>query len=243
VVLGFEKGQDDRGGLRAMADGNSDYQYDAFISYSSKDKPWVWNVLLKRLEDNGLKVCIDKRDFPPGPLSIKNIKRAILTSRKTLLVITPDYLKSSWTGFEANLVQTFDPTNERLRFLPLLKEKCEFYLGFTPFTYLNFADPENEELEWERLLSAIKEKPTERLVTSEVIRLKGCMKVVFPSDVDLRSFCFDHFEEVYRNLRETDRWDHIAIAIISYCKSRGSTDELWNLMRQRNPKTTAEYEI
>ncbi|NLW36880.1 MAG: toll/interleukin-1 receptor domain-containing protein [Syntrophorhabdus aromaticivorans] len=133
-------------GSATMEDCSLAYQYDAFVSYSSKDRPWVKDILLRRLEDNALRVCIDYRDFIPGLPSVENIQQAIRASRKILLVITPDYLKSSWTGFEAIRVQTTDPANERLRLLPLLRVKCEFYLGYTPLTYLNFADPEDEEL-------------------------------------------------------------------------------------------------
>lgn len=234
-----------------MVTDNFGCQYDAFISYSSKDLSWVKNVLLRRLEDNGLKVCIDYRDFIPGSWSIKNIEQAVLTSRKTLLVITPNYLESTWTEFEAMLVQTTDPTNQQLRFLPLFKEKCDLPLRLASLTYLNFANPEDEELEWERLLSAIKEqpflikysKPLERPLKSEKIRLQNCMKDVFRSEDDLRGFCFDHFEEVYRNLKETDRLPYIVREIINHCKSRGSTDVLWNLLRQRSPKITSKNEI
>lgn len=224
-----------------MSDCISDCQYDAFVSYSSKDLPWVKNVLLKRLEDGGLKVCIDFRDFVPGLSSIKNIERAILTSRKTILVITPDYLESSWTAFEAIRVHTADPANEKLRFIPILKEKCTVYLGYIPFTYLNFADPEDEDLEWGRLLAAIVEPPTP-IKQTEAIRLHACMKDVFPNEDDLRDLCFAYFKEVRRKLRETDRWPYIAREIISHCESHGATDVLWNVMRQKNAVTTAKYE-
>ena len=68
------------------------------------------------------------------------------------------------------------------------------------------------------------------------------MKDIFPSEQELRDVCFESFGEVYRNLRETDRWDHIAREIISFCRSRGITDVLWDLMRQRSPKNVAKYD-
>ena len=43
-----------------------EYRYDVFISYSHVDKAWVNGELLPRLEEAGLKVCIDQRDFRPG---------------------------------------------------------------------------------------------------------------------------------------------------------------------------------
>ena len=36
-----------------------EYRYDVFISYSHADKAWVHGELLPRLEEAGLKVCID----------------------------------------------------------------------------------------------------------------------------------------------------------------------------------------
>jgi hypothetical protein len=44
-----------------MAD--KEFKYDVFISYSHKDQEWVRNILLPTLEKQGLKVCIDYRDF------------------------------------------------------------------------------------------------------------------------------------------------------------------------------------
>nr|NJM03619.1 toll/interleukin-1 receptor domain-containing protein [Desulfobacula sp.] len=220
----------------------SNYEYDVFVSYSSKDRVWVKDVLLKWMEDNQIRVCIDYRDFIPGMPPIKNIERAIVKSHKSLLVITQNYLESSWTSFETSLLQTADPANERLRFIPILKEKCNFYLGFAQFTYLNFVDSEDENKEWERLLRAIKGPPSSP--KSEVVRLQECMKVVYPSENELRNLCFEApFEDVGRNLRDIDRWDYIAREIISYCKGRGFTDILWDLMRQRNPNVTYNHEI
>ena len=42
------------------------YRYDVFISYSHTDRAWVWEELLPRLEQIGLRVCIDNRDFEIG---------------------------------------------------------------------------------------------------------------------------------------------------------------------------------
>ena len=44
----------------------ADPTYDVFISYSSKDADWVRGSLLQGLEDAGLRVYIDFRDFETG---------------------------------------------------------------------------------------------------------------------------------------------------------------------------------
>lgn len=71
----------------------SSFAYDVFISYSSKDAAWVRGELLRQLEGRGLRVCIDERDFIIGAPSVEEMQRAVLTSCRTLLVLSPDYLR------------------------------------------------------------------------------------------------------------------------------------------------------
>ena len=76
------------------------HTYDVFISYSSVDQPWVRDVLIKILEETGLKVCVDYRDFVPGAAIMENITRAITESKVTILVLTPNYVESKWCHYE-----------------------------------------------------------------------------------------------------------------------------------------------
>ena len=41
-------------------------QYDVFLSYSSRDREWVEEELLHKLEQSGYTVCYDQRRFPNG---------------------------------------------------------------------------------------------------------------------------------------------------------------------------------
>ena len=72
-----------------------------FISYSSKDQEWVRNWLLLQLESNSLHAHIDFRDFEIGQPSLVNMERAVEECAKTLLVLTPNYVQSEVTNFEA----------------------------------------------------------------------------------------------------------------------------------------------
>ena len=53
----------------------TEFKYDVFISYSHKDEEWVVNTLLPRLENAGLKVCIDYRDFNVGTPALVEIEK------------------------------------------------------------------------------------------------------------------------------------------------------------------------
>jgi tetratricopeptide (TPR) repeat protein len=156
-----------------MPANDSNEAYDVFISYSSKDRAWVRNELLPRLETSGLRVCIDFRDFEPGAPSVKEMKRGVETSRKTLLVLTPDYLESAWAEFEALMLQTLDPANRQRRLIPLLKEKCSLPLEINYLTYVDFAKPEDWGIVWTQLLTALgapaQGAPTTRVPRGSVI--------------------------------------------------------------------------
>jgi hypothetical protein len=45
---------------------------DAFVSYSHADADWVWKWLRPRLEEAGLRLCLDRRDFDVGVPSLEN---------------------------------------------------------------------------------------------------------------------------------------------------------------------------
>ena len=103
----------------------TEYLYDVFISYSPADREWVAEWLLPRLEQAGLRVAIDYRDFIVGMPRIENIERAIANSRRTIAVLTPEWLDSEWNAFEGLLVRTLDPAALKRKLLPVLLRPCE----------------------------------------------------------------------------------------------------------------------
>lgn len=147
---------------RETAPDDSTYTYDVFISYSSKDVGWVRDQLVKQLEAYSLRVCIDFRDFRPGVPSIEEMEQAILTSRFTLIVLTPHYLTSGWTKFERLLRQTLDADTQEYRLIPVLKESCTPPISISYLTPVDFTDPLQETLAWQRLLVAL--DPTQKEV-------------------------------------------------------------------------------
>src|SRR2546423_10215262 len=102
-----------------------EFEFDVFISYSSKDEDWVVKTFLSRVEQAGAKACIDFRDFIPGKNSLFNMQYAVRHSRHTLLVLTENWLGSEWTFFESVLSTTKDPTGLGQRTIPLQLRKSE----------------------------------------------------------------------------------------------------------------------
>uniref|UniRef100_A0A8C4SPM4 Toll-like receptor 13 n=1 Tax=Erpetoichthys calabaricus TaxID=27687 RepID=A0A8C4SPM4_ERPCA len=82
-------------------------EYDAFVSYSSKDEVWVLEQLLPNLEGSSdqadCQLCLHHRDFVPGNPIVSSIVDAIYTSRKTLCVVSSNYLLSEWCSMEVQV--------------------------------------------------------------------------------------------------------------------------------------------
>ncbi|XP_044026281.1 toll-like receptor 5 isoform X3 [Siniperca chuatsi] len=76
-------------------------QYDAFLCFSDGDYDWVEAALLKKLdnqfsEGNIFRCCFEARDFLPGEDHLSNIRDAIWCSRKTVCIISKQFLKDGW---------------------------------------------------------------------------------------------------------------------------------------------------
>ncbi|XP_014829198.1 PREDICTED: toll-like receptor 5 isoform X1 [Poecilia mexicana] len=79
----------------------NNWQYDAFLCFSNSDYRWVEAALLKKLdnqfaEENLFHCCFEARDFLPGEDHLSNIKDAIWGSRKTLCIVSKEFLKDGW---------------------------------------------------------------------------------------------------------------------------------------------------
>uniref|UniRef100_A0A336LMJ0 CSON011179 protein n=1 Tax=Culicoides sonorensis TaxID=179676 RepID=A0A336LMJ0_CULSO len=79
-----------------------EYQYDAFLSYSEKDEKFVMKIL-KLLEENSdppFKVCYHHRDWMVGERIDHQIIRSVDESRKTIIVLSRNFLESHWSNME-----------------------------------------------------------------------------------------------------------------------------------------------
>ncbi|MGD2176787.1 MAG: TIR domain-containing protein [Anaerolineae bacterium] len=116
----------------------AEHEYDVFISHSHADREWVSGELLPRLEEAGLKVIVDFRDFEIGVPSLVNMERAVDQSRHTLVVLTPEWLASEWADFEGLLVGTADPAARRRKLIPLMLRPCDPPRRIAMLTYADF---------------------------------------------------------------------------------------------------------
>ncbi|XP_067841295.1 toll-like receptor 5 [Heptranchias perlo] len=88
-----------------------DYKFDAYMCFSSKDIDWVKISLLQYLdsqldEKNRFQLCFEDRDFIPGEDHITNIHDAIWCSKKTVCIVTRQFLKDGWCIEAFNIAQS-----------------------------------------------------------------------------------------------------------------------------------------
>ena len=78
--------------------------FDAFVSYSAKDDAFVQQMLATNLEygSPSYKLCLQHRDCPSGGSSYlsESIARAVESSRRTIMVISHNFIKAEWCRFE-----------------------------------------------------------------------------------------------------------------------------------------------
>lgn len=77
-----------------------DTLFDVFISYSHKDAEFAEQVLYPGLEEAGLKVCIHTVHWQLGEAISDQIVASVDKSKKTLIVLSNNYVNSEWTKLE-----------------------------------------------------------------------------------------------------------------------------------------------
>lgn len=135
--------------------------FDAFVSYSSKDEAWVAEVLAPALEPN-YKLCLHYRDFPVGAFLADTIVQAVESSKRTIMILSENFIKSEWCRFEFKSAHHQVLRDRRKRLIVVLLGEVpqkdldpDIRLYLKTNYYLQWGD----KLFWEKLRYALPDVP------------------------------------------------------------------------------------
>nr|WEW53051.1 toll-like receptor 2 [Platichthys stellatus] len=169
--------------LRDGAGSEALLAFDAFVSYSEKDAGWVETFLVPELEEpresdgdsenrrapRPLSLCLHKRDFLPGHWIMDNIMSAIERSRRTVFILSQNFVQSDWCRYELDFSHFWlfdeDARGEPAILVllePLSKDNvpkrfCKLRKLMSSTTYLEWPQEEESRAEfWRSLRNALK---------------------------------------------------------------------------------------
>ncbi|KAI8497200.1 TIR domain [Branchiostoma belcheri] len=139
---------------------DEDKEYDAFLSYSQHDLDVVLQDVLPALENREppFRVCLHHRDFLPGVPIAENILNAVSASKRTIILLSNNFLESDWCQLEfqaAHAQMLQDRANRVIVILlddiPAENAPVDIQHYLKTNTYLKWGD----ERFWERLIYAM----------------------------------------------------------------------------------------
>ncbi|KAM3089850.1 TIR domain-containing protein [Phormidesmis sp. 146-35] len=95
--------------------------YDVFVSYAEADRAWVEGYLLAALEQAGVR-CMYESAFALGVPRLLEFERSIQQSKRTLLVISPNYLADGLNEFITTLGQSYGQDTNTWPVIPLIRQ-------------------------------------------------------------------------------------------------------------------------
>ncbi len=137
------------------------FRYDAYISYVDEDPDatWVWQTLLPRLEEAGLKIAVSGDVEAPGVARVVNIERGIQQAKRTIIVLSEAYLNNRMVEFENTLVQTMGIQEGTYRLLPIKAaplDSSRLPTRLRMLTTLDLSHPRRAARELDRLIGALR---------------------------------------------------------------------------------------
>ena len=119
---------------------STEFQYDVFLSYGSKDKAVV-RAVAERLRKDGLKVWFDEWVLKAGDSIPAKIEDGLERSRVLVLCMSANAFGSDWAQLGAGTFRFRDPLNKERRFIPLRLDNAPIKGSLAQFLYINWLSP------------------------------------------------------------------------------------------------------
>ncbi|GBP82761.1 Protein toll [Eumeta japonica] len=153
-----------------------DKRYDAFVSFSHLDEQFVISELVPPLEagPHPLRLCLHFRDWVPGESIPAQIAASVQASRRTIVVLSQNYLGSAWGRVEFNVATAEAERVRAPRLIVVLLGDVgptdgidpELRAYLTTNTYIKWGDP----WFWDKLKYALLHRHRRRTDSSDADR-------------------------------------------------------------------------
>jgi hypothetical protein len=102
-------------------------KFDVFVSYRHRepDASCVRDRLVPELRRYEVKVCLDVEAFLPGPSLMSQMEQAVLTSRYTLMVLSPAYLEGRFARAETVMAARLGSDEAQRRLMAIVLAPCD----------------------------------------------------------------------------------------------------------------------
>jgi len=117
---------------------------DFFISYTKVDQPWAEWIAWK-LEEAGYTTAIQAWDFKPGANFVLEMQNAATMANRTIAVLSPKYLESSFTQPEWAAAIAQDPTGRKQKLMPVRIAPCELTGLLASIVYIDLVGLPEED--------------------------------------------------------------------------------------------------
>jgi RNA polymerase primary sigma factor len=112
---------------------------DFFISYNSADRSWAeW--IAWQLEEEGYSTVIQAWDFRPGFNFVIEIQQAATKAKRTIALLSPDYLAARYTQPEWAAAFAQDPTGKSRLLVPMRIRDCNLQGLLSQIIYIDLVE-------------------------------------------------------------------------------------------------------
>lgn len=115
-------------------------KFDIFISHNSVDKPWVIKLKVA-LENQNIKVWLDKDEIRPGDLFAQALEDGIEVSKTVALIVSPESMESGWVKEEYyRALSLANAKKQPLRIIPIILRTAELPGFLSSRNWVDFRD-------------------------------------------------------------------------------------------------------
>lgn len=120
---------------------------DYFISYTAADAQWANWIAWVLEEKKNCTTVLQAWDFVPGSNFVLEMQRAASSASRTIAVLSPDYLRSTYAKSEWAATFAQDPESIERKLVPVMVRDCTLDGLLKPIVHINLVNLSEEEAE------------------------------------------------------------------------------------------------